>query len=256
MLAAGFTYVSARTRTRAQRVTARRLIGRQRRERPAHGPQPRIRAGAQPAWCARRLRVLVIARAQTEDVGRRGMGAGCGRAHARPRFILLDDCWGAVQRTASGRISADRRRFPSGNGTMEELATWLHARGFKLGLYMTVGALQPPSLVSHTHTHTLATVHRQCGCLRTTVQLVVARACRLETRLAQRATGLYLGSRTRGASRAAAALDHQRPRAVHTNTGVRGCVHPVAVGAASHARASHTQCGGMHRLWHNVCACW
>ena len=57
-------------------------------------------------------------------------------------LLSLDDCWGAVQRAPGGdfgRLAADTHRFPSGNGTMAELASWLHARGFQLGLYLAAG---------------------------------------------------------------------------------------------------------------------
>jgi alpha-galactosidase len=50
-----------------------------------------------------------------------------------------DDCWAATSRTASGQLAADRRRFPSGNGTLAELAGWLHARQFLLGAYTAAG---------------------------------------------------------------------------------------------------------------------
>ena len=46
-----------------------------------------------------------------------------GMQQAGYTLMSLDDCWGAVERTASNRIAADSKRFPSGNGTMTELAT-------------------------------------------------------------------------------------------------------------------------------------
>lgn len=54
------------------------------------------------------------------------------------RWILLDDCWAATNRTASGQIQADATRFPS--GTLQPLASYLHARGLKLAAYTDVGA--------------------------------------------------------------------------------------------------------------------
>ena len=56
-----------------------------------------------------------------------------GMRSAGYTLILLDDCWGAVERAPDGQLAADRSRFPSGTGTMQELADWLHVRGFYLG---------------------------------------------------------------------------------------------------------------------------
>jgi alpha-galactosidase len=56
------------------------------------------------------------------------------------RYIMLDDCWAATLRTDGGELAADRRRFPSGNGTLAELAAWLHGNGdFLLGVYTAAG---------------------------------------------------------------------------------------------------------------------
>ena len=52
---------------------------------------------------------------------------------------MQQDCWGATQRSASGHLAADTTRFPSGNGTLAEIASWLHARHFLLGAYVTAG---------------------------------------------------------------------------------------------------------------------
>ncbi len=50
--------------------------------------------------------------------------------------ILLDDCWAGTNRTAEGKITEDRTRFPSG---MKNVTARLHAMGMKLGLYTDVG---------------------------------------------------------------------------------------------------------------------
>lgn len=59
--------------------------------------------------------------------------------------VNVDDCWQGP-RDASGRLTADRRRFPSG---MKALGDRLHALGLKFGLYTAIGdvtcALRPGS---------------------------------------------------------------------------------------------------------------
>ena len=62
-----------------------------------------------------------------------------GMRAAGYQYIMLDDCWAAVQRTPGGELAAVRRRFPSGNGSLAELAMWLHARQFLLGAYTAAG---------------------------------------------------------------------------------------------------------------------
>jgi len=49
--------------------------------------------------------------------------------------VNIDDCWHGT-RDAQGFIRPDEGRFPSG---MKALADWLHARGFKLGVYTDSG---------------------------------------------------------------------------------------------------------------------
>ena len=48
------------------------------------------------------------------------------------KYLNLDDCWIAENRTKEGKITADPSRFPSG---MAWLAAQAHSRGLKLGLY-------------------------------------------------------------------------------------------------------------------------
>lgn len=50
--------------------------------------------------------------------------------------INLDDCWEAGERAADGSLQADPERFPDG---IAELASWLHDRNFKFGLYLSAG---------------------------------------------------------------------------------------------------------------------
>lgn len=50
-------------------------------------------------------------------------------------YVNLDDCW-ADQRDTNGSLTWDKARFPSG---MPGLASWLHERDFKFGLYTSAG---------------------------------------------------------------------------------------------------------------------
>jgi len=52
------------------------------------------------------------------------------------RYINLDDCWASHLRTADGALQPSPDRFPSG---IPALTAWLHARGFKFGLYTSAG---------------------------------------------------------------------------------------------------------------------
>src|SRR5258705_9806848 len=49
----------------------------------------------------------------------------------------------APQRDADGRLQADPKRFPSG---IKTLADYVHARGFKLGIYASAGAATSQNL--------------------------------------------------------------------------------------------------------------
>ncbi|KAL3209816.1 hypothetical protein MRX96_037628 [Rhipicephalus microplus] len=52
------------------------------------------------------------------------------------KYVNIDDCWMAKRRDASGRLQANRTRFPNG---IKHLANFLHSRGLKLGIYGDVG---------------------------------------------------------------------------------------------------------------------
>ncbi|HVT73586.1 MAG TPA: glycoside hydrolase family 27 protein [Lacunisphaera sp.] len=51
-------------------------------------------------------------------------------------YIVLDDTWSARERDAGGRLVADPKKFPSG---MKALGDYLHAKGFKFGIYNCAG---------------------------------------------------------------------------------------------------------------------
>ena len=55
-----------------------------------------------------------------------------GLRDAGYKYVIVDDCWAAPQRDASGRLQADPVRFPSG---MAALGDYLHQRGLLFGIY-------------------------------------------------------------------------------------------------------------------------
>ncbi|WP_323123484.1 ricin-type beta-trefoil lectin domain protein [Burkholderia alba] len=60
------------------------------------------------------------------------MAAPGGLAASGYNYVIVDDCWMASQRDATGNLQADPIRFPSG---MQALAAYVHAKGLKFGLY-------------------------------------------------------------------------------------------------------------------------
>ncbi|WP_020501695.1 glycoside hydrolase family 27 protein [Sciscionella marina] len=61
-----------------------------------------------------------------------------GMRAAGYRYVVVDDCWFAPDRDASGRLRADPHRFPHG---MRALGDYLHARGLRFGIYTTPGTM-------------------------------------------------------------------------------------------------------------------
>jgi alpha-galactosidase len=59
-----------------------------------------------------------------------------GMVSAGYRFVNIDDCWMTHARDSSGNLQPDPKRFPDGIGG---LASFLHARGLKLGIYLDTG---------------------------------------------------------------------------------------------------------------------
>lgn len=51
-------------------------------------------------------------------------------------YVVLDDGWSAKERDEKGNLVPDPERFASG---MKALGDWLHARGFKFGIYNCAG---------------------------------------------------------------------------------------------------------------------
>ncbi len=51
-------------------------------------------------------------------------------------YLVIDDTWSLRERDSNGNLVADPVKFPSG---IQALATWLHERGFKLGIYSCAG---------------------------------------------------------------------------------------------------------------------
>jgi alpha-galactosidase len=59
-----------------------------------------------------------------------------GMRDAGYRYVVIDDCWEAKERSADGDLVPDPDRFPSG---LAALAEQVHALGLKLGIYTDVG---------------------------------------------------------------------------------------------------------------------
>jgi alpha-galactosidase len=53
-------------------------------------------------------------------------------------YVNVDDCWMANERTGDGSLQADPKRFPSG---IAALADYVHARGLRLGIYLSAGEM-------------------------------------------------------------------------------------------------------------------
>jgi alpha-galactosidase len=60
-----------------------------------------------------------------------------GMAAAGYRFVNIDDCWMRHKRDAAGNLIPSPTRFPGG---IDGLASFVHARGLKLGIYLDTGA--------------------------------------------------------------------------------------------------------------------
>jgi len=61
-----------------------------------------------------------------------------GMQEAGYNYINLDDCWQSPLRSVDGQIQEDLSRFPDG---IKELASWLHDRNFKFGIYLSAGLI-------------------------------------------------------------------------------------------------------------------
>ena len=59
-----------------------------------------------------------------------------GMRDAGFQYVIVDDCWQATARDASGQLAADPVRFPSG---IKALADYVHALGLKFGIYSDAG---------------------------------------------------------------------------------------------------------------------
>jgi alpha-galactosidase len=59
-----------------------------------------------------------------------------GMAAAGYRYVQVDDCWMTRTRDASGALQPNRLEFPDG---ISGLASYVHALGLKLGIYLDVG---------------------------------------------------------------------------------------------------------------------
>lgn len=53
------------------------------------------------------------------------------------QYVVVDDCWQAPRRNATGALVADPVRFPSG---LQSLVDYVHDKGLKFGLYLAPGS--------------------------------------------------------------------------------------------------------------------
>jgi len=60
-----------------------------------------------------------------------------GMRDAGYQYIVIDDCWALKERDANGQLVPDPAKFPGG---MKALSDYLHARGFKFGMYSCAGS--------------------------------------------------------------------------------------------------------------------
>ena len=60
-----------------------------------------------------------------------------GMRDAGYTYLVIDDCWSLRERDAAGNLVPDPQKFPHG---MKALGDYLHARGFKFGMYGCAGA--------------------------------------------------------------------------------------------------------------------
>jgi len=51
-------------------------------------------------------------------------------------YVIVDDGWMSSERDANGNLQADSEKFPSG---MKALGDYIHSKGFKFGLYTSIG---------------------------------------------------------------------------------------------------------------------
>lgn len=59
-----------------------------------------------------------------------------GMLAAGYNYVDIDDCWMSKKRSSSGHLVADPHKFPAG---IRAVADYVHARGFKLGIYESAG---------------------------------------------------------------------------------------------------------------------
>ncbi|XP_044265699.1 alpha-N-acetylgalactosaminidase-like [Tribolium madens] len=62
--------------------------------------------------------------------------ASDGFLDAGYEYVIVDDCWLAMERDSEGRLQPDPGRFPSG---IKALADYVHAKGLKFGIYEDYG---------------------------------------------------------------------------------------------------------------------
>lgn len=54
------------------------------------------------------------------------------------KYVVIDDCWEARERTSSGELAPNPERFPRG---IKFLSDYAHSKGMYLGIYSDIGPL-------------------------------------------------------------------------------------------------------------------
>jgi alpha-galactosidase len=52
------------------------------------------------------------------------------------KYLIIDDCWHADERSPEGQLQPNPVAFPSG---MKKLVEYVNSRGLKLGIYTDIG---------------------------------------------------------------------------------------------------------------------
>ena len=60
-----------------------------------------------------------------------------GLAAAGYKTVMISDCWGAVNRSANGKLQAETDRFPS--GSLKGVIEYIHSKGLRAGVYQDIG---------------------------------------------------------------------------------------------------------------------
>lgn len=61
-----------------------------------------------------------------------------GLKDAGYEYIVIDDCWAEMERSADGKLVPDAKKFPNG---MKHVSDYIHSKGLKFGMYSCAGLM-------------------------------------------------------------------------------------------------------------------